>query len=343
MKYQNLAAFEKHLQEAFPAHLSHIYIVVSSCEFERRKIAQGILALLQKKDPSSQISKYSADSVSAGRVTGELKTQPLFGGNTLILFEGIEQLKKEGIEMLLSYLNSPSSFAYLILTCATAKNASELYQKGKKECVFLDMHEEKPWDKERRLKDWLIKEIMKEKKRISPEAIASLFAHVGNDSATLEQELSKLLCYSAEKSDISVSDVDAICSKYTETSSWQIVENLVWEDKLLKENLLPETSALFPMIGQVRYHLQIGQEIAASLQKGTPYQEIGRALPSVRAASLEKYVRTARHRRRDFFEKSLELLFEMELQAKNSALEPQLLWDHFTAKLSLLKNATALS
>src|SRR5579871_1705664 len=47
MKYQNLTAFEKHLQQAAKVHISRVFLIVSSCPYERKKIVDKILSAIR--------------------------------------------------------------------------------------------------------------------------------------------------------------------------------------------------------------------------------------------------------------------------------------------------------
>jgi DNA polymerase-3 subunit delta len=331
MKYQNVQAFEKHLQEAFPEHLSRVYMVVGPCDFERKRLIERIVEVIKRKEADLSTVSYQTSNVALSQVFEQLNTRPMLGGQAMVILEEIEKLKKNDCEALAEYLARPSPFAYLILGGASLKGLGELYQKGKKELVLLDLSEEKPWDRERRLKEGLAWQASKAGKQLKADVAAYLLEWIGPDVPSLEQELSKLLCYVGERQKIELDDVRAISSSREKSGGWHLAESLVWTGASSPPP--SDLSSLFALIGQIRYHLELGAQFQALLELGVPPQEIATHLPQVRSASFDKFFPIARQKPSGYFQRGLSLLFELELGCKNSAGDPLLLFDLFTAKL----------
>lgn len=332
MRYQQLPPFEKQLQEAFPDHLSPIYMVVAQDSFERKNIIKNILAILQKKEVSLSTIFHEAGAQPVEKTLEQLNTRSLFGGCTAVVLEGIEKLKKAEGEVLASYLERPARFSYLILGGSSLKSLPGLYQKGKKEVVLVDLSEEKPWDRQRRLKEWVIVQAAKEKKAFSSEAAAQLLEQIGPDLPTLEQELLKLLCFIGERNRIELKDVQTICSSRTVATGWQISEAIVWGGKPLQHDHM-DLSALLALVGQIRYQLQIGHQIGACLEQGVKPHELAGYFPTLKPQMLDKYVGEVKKRKADFFARGLQSLFNLELACKSSSSDPKLLFDLFISKL----------
>lgn len=237
-----------------------------------------------------------------------LETKGLFGPS-VVFFDGVDKLKKGDLEALTKFVARPSPFAYLVL--GSGKSCEPLYLAGKKEMVALDLSQEKPWEREKRLLSWLVGEAKKQQKQLSPDAASYLLQSVGPDRAFLEQELNKLLCYAADRTDITLKDIKAIGSSERSETVWQIAEALVWRGARIPD----EFSADFGLISQVRMHLQVGAELSlggSSLAK--PYM-------------VEKYGPTAERNGFAFYRDALIALFELELHLKNPTLEPRIYWD----------------
>lgn len=333
MRYQQLPAFEKQLQEAFPDHLSRIYMVAAPDAFERKNIIKNILAVLQKKETSSSVVFHEANALPIEKILEQLNTLSLFGGANIVVLDGIEKLKKADGETLAGYLEHPSRFAYLILGGASLKSHAGLYQKGKKEVVLIDLAEEKPWDRQRRLKEWILAKAAKEKKTLNADAAAQLLEQIGPDMPALEQELLKLVCFVGERPRIELKDVQTICSSHTVASGWQISEALVWGSRPLKQDHM-DLSTLLALIGQIRYQLQIGHQIEALLSQGVHPHELAGYFPSLKPQTLDKCTNEAQRKKRGFFAHGLKLLFDLELSCKSSSTDPELLYDIFTTRLA---------
>ncbi len=83
--------------------------------------------------------------------------------------------------------------------------------------------------------------------------------------------------------------------------------------------------------------------LAILLERGATHAEINHHLPTVKASALDKMVPVARGRTSAFFRRALDLLFEIELMAKNSSFEPSFILDLFIAKITFFKKKHALS
>lgn len=237
-----------------------------------------------------------------------LETKSLFG-TALLVFDGVDKLKKGELEALTKYLERPSPFAYLIL--GSGKSSEALYHAGKKEMVLLDLSLEKPWEREKRLLGWLVAESRKNQKNLTPEAANYLLQSVGPDRAFLEQELNKLFCYAGERAEIGLKDIRAIGSSDRTETVWQVAEALVWRGVRVPE----EFAAEFGLISGVRTQLQAGAELSvggSSLAK--PYM-------------VEKYGPLAKEKGFAYYRRALLALFELELHLKNQTLDPLIYWD----------------
>lgn len=329
MKYQSVEAFKKHLQEAYPEHLSSVYMVLGMSPEERKKITAAITFLLKKKVPKTLFFSQGAGEASLERLLEPLNTRPLFGEEVIVILEGIEDLKKEENEKLLKMIENPPSFGSLIL-CG---NSFSHYQKAKKNVVVCDLTEEKPWEKEKRLKSWAALQAKEAGKQFDPEALESLFERVGSDFAALQKEIEKLICYVGERPLLRLKDVQDITCLKLATAGWQLAEKMIWEPSTGKE----EIGDYFALIGQLRYHLQVGCQIQFFLKNGKFAGDIAKHLPSVRAKNLEKYLKVIPTLPPLFFKEALLHLFNLELALKSSPIPSEHLFDLFLLRLNFLR------
>ncbi|HSW86172.1 MAG TPA: hypothetical protein VLG49_01580 [Rhabdochlamydiaceae bacterium] len=337
MKFQSMPAFEKHLNEAFPDHLSHAYMVTSPSDFERKRMIEMIGSTLRRKDQMEE-SVLDASSCSIESILDHLNSYSLFGGHSLVVVDRIDKLKKSACEALARYLASPSGTTYLILGGSTLKGLTDLYQKGKKELVILDLSEEKPWERKARLRQWLVKEASSAKKTLAPALIDYLMEKIEPDMQNLHQELEKLIVFTGEKRIIELQDALRICSPGQSSSSWRIADSLVWEEKGNSYESIQDLSFLLPLIGAIRYQLHLGHQISFFIRHGETVQEVASHFPNLKRPSLEKYTALVSQRGEPFFKKGLILLFELELSLKNGMLDPSFAWDLFKAKMDGLKS-----
>lgn len=321
MKFQTVEAFEKHLKEAFPVHPSSIYLVASPHDFERKKWIDEITRFFLKK---GECDVKIANNVQEALI--HLKTVSLFGGIPVATLDRIEEQDFSGLS---TYVAKPSSFSYLILGTASLKQLSDFYDQGKKEIIILDLTLEKPWQREKRMKKQLSAHIVREGKVLSGANLDLLFQQLPLEMGILEQEINKLISYVGDKKEITLDDLRAISCTGKAKEGWQIADDIVWNNKMITEEL--EDTVLFGLIGQIRYYLEKGFVIASLVEKGNSLQEIAEQNPDISSSLLEKY--GAKPKKSSFFKKGLKLLFQLELSAKNSVAEPQVLFTIFCGKL----------
>jgi len=335
VKFPSVAVFDKHLKEAFPDHLASIFLIVTPDEYERRKNIDKITALLQKKDAHLRLVRLSGLEDPLERVKEEILTPclfgGLFGGLTLVIYEAVDKVKNNA-DLGDLFAHFPPG-VHLVLGATGYKAVSELYQKGKKEIIALDMGDEKPWEKERRLQEWLVQEVRRQQKSLNSDVVQYLMQHLGPDLATLDQELSKLICYVGDKPRIELEDAKAICGTRDLFTGWQLAEKIVWEKAAPLGDKVADMGFLFPLIGQLRYHLQLGYRLAELLEAKATLGDIKHHFPSLRPQQIEKFSAQARSRKPRFFHRGLEMLYHLEFASKSSSLDIAVLFDLFQAKL----------
>lgn len=275
-----------------------MHIVLAPSEADRKKLVAKILGRL----PSSTVVRYEAGETPFAEILAQVAARDLFETASVIVVERCELLKKEDLALLVG------DYPHLILSGASLKQNVPSAQ-------MTDLTAEKPWDRKRRLANGLIEEAAVQNKKLAPEALSYLLDEVSLDPMLLEQELNKLACFVGERTLIALADARALCQPLVQLTGWQVAENLIWGETPLRE----EPPFDFSWIGQIRYHLQLGEQIRTG---GAPSRQ------------TEKYLSLVKKRPSHFFAEGLKSLFRLELSTKTSTLDPSLAWVRFKAELS---------
>lgn len=337
MKFYQFSSFEKHLNQGPPYYGSLGYLVIASCPYERKKIAEKIFLTLKKKEGEVEFCSRSCNLQSLSSILEEVDTFSLTGMTRVFYLDGVDKLKPEGLDLLSSYLvrpveKSPHFSSFFIFGASSAKPMGEFYSKGKRELVVCDLSEEKPWEKKERLKKHCIQFALEQGKRFQGDGVERLIERIGLDFSHLEQEVTKLICYVGEKKEIDGQAVEALSSRNPKESLWQMAEEILW-DKKLPLSLKTDPTLLFPLISQLRIQLQQGCIVAALKVQGMGIGEVAHYLPSLKSHALEKVVVKGSAKPFKFFKQGLDALFEMELSAKNGTIDPCLLIEQFLASV----------
>jgi|GEM_PF-644764 len=338
MKFQNLTAFEKHLPAS---SVSPTYIVACPDADERSKIVDSIVEWLCKKHPASEVLSSSGAEGPFSVVIENLSTRPLFSSHVIVKLSEASDLKKKEREILEGFILKPSEFAFLILATSSLKEFSDVCSKAKNDVVVLDLSQEKPWDRQKRLQQWLIERCLKEGKKISQQVAVELLDGCGPDIMLVEQELLKLIAYVGERPFISSEDLKKIGVNYVLPSGWQMAESLVWEGRSPIKDPAFDLSDLLPLLGQVRYHLNLARQFAFHLSQGSSREEIAKLFPQVRQNSFDKYIQLSTSHHLPFFDDALKILFKIELLSKNSSLSAGFIWEYLVAQIAQSKTTHA--
>lgn len=337
LKYQNLSAFEKHLEQASKVHLSRVFLVVSPCPYERKKIIEKIIAAIRIRQRDLSLCTEDAAQCSLEEKIDGLNTASLFTGEQVLYLDAIDKLKKNELALLAEYAAHPSPFAYLFLGAGASKYLNDLYARGKKELIVCDLSSEKPWDRKDRLKRFLIEKAFHAGKRLQADAAEYLLENVGLNFPFLEQEIEKLITYAGELRELTLQDVQTLCTAQKGATLWQLAEAVVWKENLLKTEEMIDLSLLLPFLSQLRTQLQHGLLLSVLAGRGAAQSEIVHYLPTIKPAALDKMLPIAKRRKSIFFKRALDILFDIELIVKNSSFEPALIFDLILAKLSFQK------
>jgi DNA polymerase-3 subunit delta len=320
MKYQNLKSFQKHLASAAPQHLCRLYFIGMSDDFERAKTLEEILSYI-----STSAQKYSGADCDLRDCLDAMQSMSLLGESVVILDE-VEKLSKKQLETLAANLKTSAGYALL----GSRSKLASLAALVEKEGVVLDLLEEKPWDKEKRLSDQLIDRAKNAGKQLSFDAAHLIFERLGADPALLASEIDKLICYVGDRSTIQREDILAITPASRTSTLWQNAEEVIWEGG---EFLSLDSAAFHGLIPALRNQLHLGLALATLIEEKCPSDQWSRFLPKLWPKTLEKRSSQAARLGSSYFQKGLDKLFEVELLSRSSSTQYRALLDLFRAQL----------
>jgi DNA polymerase III subunit delta len=339
VKYDNLKAFEKHLEGAASLHFSNIYLILGQDAFECREAAQKLLSfLLPDEDRSLCLTIIEGDQASAERVLTEMHSISFLSKQQVVWIQGADKLKKNVAETIENQLERIPRSHYLLLTAAALPKNGSFFKKCEKLGVVLDIADVKPWQKEKKLIDWVSARLLEERKTISHQACQHLVKYAGENQALLAQELDKLLCFIGERKEVTLQDVSLICTHLPSDTGWQLGEAIFKRETAsalrICKSLLGEGSALLPLLRQIRSQFQTEYQVCSLLsQEGAP-ASITQEFPYMKGPILERHIQMAQQYGIERLRLGLMALDTAEMQAKNSSLDHHLLAELLIIKLT---------
>jgi DNA polymerase III subunit delta len=320
VKYQNLKSFQKHLASAAPHNLCRLYLVAIHDDFERAKALDQILSYL-----STAPNRFSGAHCELRDCLDAMQSLSLLGESVVVLDEA-EKLSKKELETLSQSLSAPAGYVLFGVRSKTASLAAIVEKEG----VILDLLEEKPWDKEKRLSEQLIDRAKNAGKRLAPEVGPLLLERLGIDPALLESEIDKLICYVGERPVIISDDILAISPASRTATLWQTAEDVIWEGG---EFPTLDSTGFHALLPALRNQLHLGLALSTLIEEKRPSDQWTRYLPKLWPKTLEKRSSQAARLGSSYFRKGIEKLFDIELQSRSSSTQYRALLDLFRAQL----------
>ncbi len=307
MRFTQYGSFRKQL-----AHPLRLYLIAVPDSAERAEAVREVLAVWPPEAPQ-RVS-------SMGELREALEAPLLLGGEPLVIAEGVEKWGKKDLEKLVEGV----TFGYLLLVAGG--KAAGLIAAVEKHGAVLDLTEEKPWDRERRLGEWLQERAHRGGKKLAQDAAALMLSEGERDLALYERELEKLIAYVGDRPSIEKSDVRQVGVLGRTSTIWHLAEELAWEQKLPE---VPE--ALVPFLMSVRTQLEMGQKLVAL--SGTAPEAMKPFFPKVWPKTLEKRSATARHLGAAYFTRALTALYRVELLSRSGATSEEALLTYLHTSL----------
>lgn len=340
MKLTNLRVFEKHIEGAFPNRFSLLYLIMGKDSFQRKTAVEKLTAALKKSAPQGSIELLTLDGdrLSKKDIAQELNAPALFVKQRAIAIDNADKLDKESTVALERYFEKPDPAIFLILSASSLHQGTNFYKKCEKIGIVLQFLEEKPWEKERSLQEWIAASATAEGKSMDADCCKLLLKSVGAHRELLHNELQKLYCYVGLRQRITPQDIQAIVSPLPSDNGWQLGEAIFRRDGAealrICKGILSEETPFIVLLRQLRSQFQTELQVCSILAGGGGSDEVTKHFPHMKGAILERHLAFSQGYGMQHFIAGLIKIDEAELQSKNSGLETDLLAELLMVRLT---------
>jgi len=126
MKYTNIKAFEKHLQDADVKHLADVYAVIGKESFEVKSAVDLLVKVLlnSEKNPEFALKVYDGNKLLFEDLMQELHSLPFFSEKRVVLLQNTEELSKAENIKLEEYFANPNRTLVFILAASAINRAT---------------------------------------------------------------------------------------------------------------------------------------------------------------------------------------------------------------------------
>lgn len=313
MKHQNLHAF-------FSDKKASVYLVVINGAQDRQEVFQKLI------NKEHSLEKFSPD-VEMHTLFDALSSPSLFGGETVVMLDECDLLNKKDAESLAGYLEKNKPAGTLLLG---SKGKTPLLKVVEKVGSVLDMSGEKPWERDKRLKEAITQLAKAQGKWLSGDGASLLIEKIGADFSFLSQEIHKLICFVGDRPNIERSDIFRITGTNLTETPWKTAEEIIWEGGGVQF----DASGFFGLIFSLRAQLQMGAKIISLMDARIPANEWDAHFQKVWPKTLEKRKQQAMTKGSSYFTNGLKTLLKVELLSRTGS-SPQALFDLFRSSLQI--------
>lgn len=185
----------------------NVYLLYGSEAYLKQQYRKKLKDALIGPDDTMNFNRYEGKNTNPLPLIDLAETMPFFAERRLILVEE-SGFFKTGCEDLAKYLPQMPPSSYILFVESEVDKRGKMYKAVSKAGSVTEFTEQK----EPLLTRWILGRLKKENKKIEPPVLSLLLSKTGTDMSNIDSELEKLLCYTLERDEITLADVEAVCS-----------------------------------------------------------------------------------------------------------------------------------
>ena len=198
---------------------NQIYLFYGEEAYLKRYYKERFVKAMVSEGDTMNYSYFEGKNTNPKAVIDLAETLPFFAERRLIVLENTGFLKNASPE-LAEYIKEIPETTSVIFIEEELDKRGKLYKaiKDKGRIVELKRQDDQT------LMKWILGFVKREDKQISEATIRYFLGKVGNDMENIQREREKLFCYCMYRTDITVADIDAICTTQIENHIFDMVD-----------------------------------------------------------------------------------------------------------------------
>lgn len=310
----DIQELDKELREG---KIRPLYILVGA----ERYLAHTSLRRIQDViGAGDTVSSYTGKEAKSDDVITALRTVPLLGGRPLVIIRDAENISKNMVEALATYLESPVSSSTLVLVAEKLDGRTKFMQLANKvgtviECKPLYMD---------KVPFWINIEVKRQGRQISMDAAKFLAEMVGSDLGQLASSIERVILYIGERKIIDVKDIE---EAVTETHQHDIFEltDAVGGKKLSKaisllHNLIANNESPVLLVNMLARHFRILSRAKEVVNRVSDPTEVAKYL-GVHPYFVKNYLTQAKNFSSGELRNNFRALYTCDRALKSSRLD----------------------
>lgn len=258
--------------------LKGAYLLYGEEAYLKKQYKDRLTKALIPEGDTVNYAYYEGKGINPGELIDLAETMPFFAERRLIVVEN-SGFFKNAQPGLADYIKDMPDTACFLFVENEVDKRGRLYKivKDKGRAVELGRQDEKT------LVLWIAGNVKREGKQIKESTVKYLISKTGTDMENLEKEMEKLFSYTLGRSEITVEDIDAICTTQITNKIFDMVEAVAAKQQkkaldyyydllALKE---PPMRILYLLSRQFKLLLQVKDLQSKGYDKGTISKRAG--------------------------------------------------------------------
>lgn len=287
-------------QDIKNGQFKRVYLFKGEESYLRNQYSNTLKNALVPTDDTMNYSYFVGEGTNESEIIDIGQTMPFLNAHRVIMICDSDIFKSAGDDFS-KFLKEAPEETVIIISEEKPDKRSKLYKAITANGRIIECS--KPT--EDILKRWILSKIKKENKSITGQAMFEFLKRTGSDMLNIQNELEKLICYTMNKDEITIDDVNAICSEVIEDKIFDMVDAISMHsgNKAMKlyNNLQTLKVAPIKILTLITRQYNILFQVRELKEKGTDKESIYKSVGVPRFA-IDKYISIAsRYKRSELF------------------------------------------
>lgn len=197
-----------------------VYLLYGEEKFMRAGYLKKLLAALEVSDDSMNYTRFEG-KVNVNDIIGICDTMPFFADRRVVVVDDSALFKSKNDD-LAAYLEKLPEYVVLIFNEQEADARLRLYKAAASAGRAIEFSALDENDISARV----VSELKRNGKKIRKTTFDYFYSGTGSDMSFIFNELEKLICYACDRDEITINDVNAVCSVQIENRIFEMIDDV---------------------------------------------------------------------------------------------------------------------
>ena len=239
-----------------------VYLLYGEESYLKKQYKDRLTGAMLPEGDTINYAYYEGKGPDVRQVIDLAETLPFFAPRRLIVMEDTGFFKGASPELAEYIRNMPETTCFLFVESEVDKRG-KLYKAVKEKGRIVEMTRQDG----NTLQKWVLSMVKKEGRQITQSAVRYFLTKVGEDMENIHGELEKLFCYTLGKQEITIHDIEEICTTHIDNKIFDMINAVA--DQKQKQALMyyydllalkePPMRILFLMTRQFRILMEVAE------------------------------------------------------------------------------------